>query len=877
MAIFASTIHDKIIGEIKKRELASQSPENDNFGFAGQQPFIILESNAVKDGNNDAAKKNILYGGSQDFFRNIQSGVNDLLVKTDLGYRPHYGITSITVNNKGTLGSIREATINFECWDLNQLELMQKLYMNPGVYLYLQWGYYDMEKVLPIQSILSLNPNSIKNLLKRNEIYKEVINSEGRYDAMVGPCSKFTWKLNQTGGFECSTTIISPASFVFSIPLNSPDNDHNIFYTWISDVVNTLGDHVKDPKDETVKNEISKLGEYDSSIVTTVESTFTDKKNMTDKFFGEGSEYYRYIGHSSTQILTDIPDNKYISFGHLCSLINNCLFFSRNKEETIQNILNSRWKQNYSSINSQREFEDRGICYINLNTPNAVCKNHHLLRSCKPDDVLIVNEKSENNLVNRRAPSLHSRLEAIGLSIDIIKFNTEKPDGCEYSDITNGEFTFGKIKNIFINLKSVVRIAKESHEVYELIDKFLDLINSSVSNFFTLTRDVDDNNALSINIVDSTLCAAQTKVNVFTAYAVNSIIKDVTLDATLSSKFQTAAYVSNTDGNSSAGDINVMDAFSKFYDGFTNGDIGIGKRALSKEETEQEKKENKKKKEEEEKKNKSDKINMRVVLDSALHIDLASHYDGYWSILKKAAQSNDVTPIGPPIGINLKLSMKGISGIYYGNLFNISYSPSYLKKNVCFQITNVTHTVDSSGWNLSLDSLLRPMYGVTTIPFSMADIVKEAGVVNLFTSANRDLNSLQPEMKRAVEAWLEKCEKENKKPYIVETIRSYERSDALFAQGRTTLGKIVTNAKGGFSNHNFGFAVDAIPYNSKNKPTYDFNPMEPNWQRVVALAESCGLEWGGKWVELKDYPHFQLKNMPTLAESRKNWKGGYKA
>src|SRR5947208_1116522 len=43
---------------------------------------------------------------------------------------------------------------------------------------------------------------------------------------------------------------------------------------------------------------------------------------------------------------------------------------------------------------------------------------------------------------------------------------------------------------------------------------------------------------------------------------------------------------------------------------------------------------------------------------------------------------------------------------------------------------------------------------------------------------------------------------------IVDGSRTYKQQDALYAIGRTKPGHIVTNARGGFSNHNFGIAWD---------------------------------------------------------------------
>ncbi|SVE43245.1 uncharacterized protein METZ01_LOCUS496099, partial [marine metagenome] len=44
--------------------------------------------------------------------------------------------------------------------------------------------------------------------------------------------------------------------------------------------------------------------------------------------------------------------------------------------------------------------------------------------------------------------------------------------------------------------------------------------------------------------------------------------------------------------------------------------------------------------------------------------------------------------------------------------------------------------------------------------------------------------------------------------FVVHTLRTYAEQDDLYEQGRTEPGKIVTNARGGKSWHNFGLAID---------------------------------------------------------------------
>ncbi|MDA7028670.1 M15 family metallopeptidase, partial [Bacillus sp. CLL-7-23] len=47
--------------------------------------------------------------------------------------------------------------------------------------------------------------------------------------------------------------------------------------------------------------------------------------------------------------------------------------------------------------------------------------------------------------------------------------------------------------------------------------------------------------------------------------------------------------------------------------------------------------------------------------------------------------------------------------------------------------------------------------------------------------------------------------------------RSFAEQNKLYAKGRTASGKIVTNAKAGQSNHNYGLAVDYVLLSSDGK------------------------------------------------------------
>jgi peptidoglycan hydrolase-like protein with peptidoglycan-binding domain len=83
--------------------------------------------------------------------------------------------------------------------------------------------------------------------------------------------------------------------------------------------------------------------------------------------------------------------------------------------------------------------------------------------------------------------------------------------------------------------------------------------------------------------------------------------------------------------------------------------------------------------------------------------------------------------------------------------------------------------------------------------------------------------------------------------------RSFEQQQALYNQGRTTPGNIVTNAEAGESWHNYGLATDIVLNNANGQPIWP-DP-SPFWQRLGEVAQENGLYWGGNFG---DRPHVEL-------------------
>ena len=93
------------------------------------------------------------------------------------------------------------------------------------------------------------------------------------------------------------------------------------------------------------------------------------------------------------------------------------------------------------------------------------------------------------------------------------------------------------------------------------------------------------------------------------------------------------------------------------------------------------------------------------------------------------------------------------------------------------------------------------------------------------------------------------------------TLRTFAEQDAIYAQGRSKPGKIVSNARGGYSYHNYGLAIDIVLIKDNKEAIWDTKgdydkDGKSDWQEVVTIFKQYGWEWGGDW-RFVDAPHFQ--------------------
>jgi len=248
MSIFKDTFHPDITAQIDVRQSAinNRTPKNLQY-YNSRASWIRLSSSVntyngvgdIKDGksyNNNLAKKYILQGGTLNENGSLRSGLGDFSkaysnISSDnttayrLGIRPMPGITNVEIRSKGAYGSLREATVNFQCWDIHQLEDLELLYMRPGYTVLLEWGWsLHLKNDGKLNNIIEytdiINQNYTKEELFKKQYTKSTVDTHGNCDSMFGFVKNYSWKARMDGGYDCTTTIISLGEVIESLKVN---------------------------------------------------------------------------------------------------------------------------------------------------------------------------------------------------------------------------------------------------------------------------------------------------------------------------------------------------------------------------------------------------------------------------------------------------------------------------------------------------------------------------------------------------------------------------------------------------------------------------------------------------------------------------------
>jgi LAS superfamily LD-carboxypeptidase LdcB len=237
MSIFKESFSPNVRKQLETRQNAmiDRSPKNLQW-LNSRNSWVRMSSSVNVDGSPALAKRYILQGGTLNFDGTLKSGIGNSFLnaysthngsgeKYRLGIRPMPGITSIDVKNKGAYGSLLFTTVNYQCWDIKQLEDLELLYMRQGYTVLVEWGWAPyLDENEKLSSIIPVN-NQLTDATegKKEELFKsikELAQKNGNYEAVLGYVKNFSWSARPDGGYDCTTEVVSLGEVLESLKVN---------------------------------------------------------------------------------------------------------------------------------------------------------------------------------------------------------------------------------------------------------------------------------------------------------------------------------------------------------------------------------------------------------------------------------------------------------------------------------------------------------------------------------------------------------------------------------------------------------------------------------------------------------------------------------
>jgi len=131
----------------------------------------------------------------------------------------------------------------------------------------------------------------------------------------------------------------------------------------------------------------------------------------------------------------------------------------------------------------------------------------------------------------------------------------------------------------------------------------------------------------------------------------------------------------------------------------------------------------------------------------------------------------------------------------------------------------------------------------------------------------KDVSLLLPKVQEMTRVFLNKCKSAGYNVIITSTFRDENEQNALYAQGRTSPGSVVTNAKFGDSLHNYRVAIDFAPVDAQGNIPWNDKKL---FMKIADIGVSCGFEAGAYWTSFLDLPHLQYTAGYSLQDFKDN-------
>lgn len=890
-SIIGGPLDNDVLEQLRRREelytKRSGRSSDDLVYLNAKTGWVKLSSSVNVDGTSTLAANNVLFGGSYKAgsttpksgidFSGVSSNTAYNNYKDSTGFRPMPGITSFRIDSKNRFGTLREATVDFQVWSVEQLTEIEQLYLRPGFSVLLEWGhslYLDnkgnVEKTAPrtVGDYFTGNQSKKKVVDKIKELKKE---SNQNYDAVFGFIKNFLWSYRTDGGYDCKLTVISSGELVESVKValnpnqsgdntedsNSVDKDPSKLKTSLHNFLETIdstpiGGNLQDNFNPIITSE---------AFLTIDQRLKNYAPIMYDRYKKElGSEWYDEINILRVGITGSSKDEegqvtrqkdkiRYIRIKDLLALINVAFLLEDQEGEKLFKFSLEEDKSVFLT------FPD----HIALDPKVAVLPKTSQFKNAKlkyemSDRAKTSGERGDSSILN------------IYLSINYILSTLDSVLAGPSSTSTVLNFMEGLLNGLTTNLGEINEFGlhhEEEEFMYYLVDRRLTPNESDVKK-----------SLLNVTGLKST---------------VTNISLSSKLSPSISSMIAISAQASNTDVGE---DVENMFRWNEGLE-----DRIVEQRNVKTGESLETKK----------KRILSNVVQLARAVgifnktksyDKETFNGLRSvHRDVMQFLVRKYNNSNSKAGAAGIIPFDLDITLDGIGGVKIGQAFilNEGILPEKYNGVVGFIITGVSHVVQNNKWNTDLkaqtiiigkrsttetyetDELLgseeleaalsgEREVGDPNIPFKIIDNERAKGIAVSPSTFGKEISLDQllrrfnndPKIQNAFRSFFNALSQEYKEytATINATFRTLQRSYELKYDKNDPYYN-PNNARPGTSAHNYGGSIDmniTLPSGIVLRKKGD----KLNWEQsgIPALANQYGLNWGGNFSSYEDNIHF---------------------
>tara|TARA_Y100000593_G_scaffold23812_1_gene47190 strand:- start:694 stop:3180 length:2487 start_codon:yes stop_codon:yes gene_type:complete len=701
----------------------------ENAGSENQVASDPLEVKVYAVGNNN------LSDYEQNNTSANESIMADFLSNNDY-MKPNAGITNISSELTGYLGTIKNTTVNFKVFNYFDYDnIVTNYFLKPGATVFVDWGWdtslaYDPLEEFKKNSSLSnieeflygspTNPNGL------------VQKSKGDLEVVFGYVTKYDAKANSDGSFDCTITITSKNYAIIDHDQSGLVKLDNLFKNTITDLA------LKRLAEEMGLAEIYDLdwiisskkgGQWRKAVAKSVASTETKLSHQTTGFkypvIPEASYksgiYFQYLDDDVGDKKKKIPDlnnNMYVTIK----------FF---EDEFMNNTLGIKMDNSDNDVGFNSEGQ-----YVkfneNLYKKQLYTKNKSSLHFLYPDrDIdkvkssgsvpirdlfikvsLINSEFSINTDIKVALKNILDKIS--GDSLDVMKLklmSINNGNGFSIVDINN-PLILSDIKNRYDLGERKKEASKEKNfddlfmfkpyspnSMVSSIDLTLTTPNSGLANMIAIQSLGGDKKTFPIseNILNN-LALKSLNIDGDIHYehlptvdkSENRVEKQQKNEVIIPS--QVTMEIEGEDNDSE-----ILNTIDKFYQGGSAESVDFVKKlnedynyAVSASSAVKVSKSEK------------DQFSDEVADDTVVTTSPSRYFEH--KVRKHMVTGGNYTPILP---YSLSFSIYGISGISPGNSFRVDYLPKLQREKSFFCITKVTHDISTSTWTTKIDAQMR--------------------------------------------------------------------------------------------------------------------------------------------------------------------------